>query len=425
MIILRKLISTLLVLFIIYLLIQVSFQFFEKRHDLEYLVKTDQRTFKVEEEYIASSNTEEESYFFTINYQNNNFTFQINTSFYDKNKVIENIKYFENQNYKCLLPIFNGNKILTDVMCYKDSNVYLYNNIKGLNKEIDGFVINLGISELILKNENEKDGIETKEMTVYFNNIPNNHYIGINNYKGLNVISKIVDKALTTILFEQDVYSRKIETIVNNYYIVADYNQKYNFSKFYVINLLNNTNYVIETHKEISFSSYIQGNIGNLIYIYDPENKKQYEINLKTKTVLEVGNENTKIIHYEDNQKKRININELKGEKMYFESNIKTTKSKEYIKIDMVGGEKTGYVYYYKKVKNGYDVYRASKRTQEQKVFLFTIENINNVYYIDNYVYFIEQNKLKYYHDKVGIKTIFKNDELSFNSNINIYIYAK
>ena len=138
-----------------------------------------------------------------------------------------------------------------------------------------------------------------------------------------------------------------------------------------------------------------------------------------------MGNESTKIIHYEDNQKKRISISELKGEKTYFESNLKTTRNNEYAKIDQVGGEKTGYVYYYKKVQKGYEVYRSPKRVPDQKVFLFTIENINNVYYINNYIYFIEQNKLKYYHDKVGIKTIFKNDELGFNSNINIYIYAK
>ena len=44
---------------------------------------------------------------------------------------------------------------------------------------------------------------------------------------------------------------------------------------------------------------------------------------------------------------------------------------------------------------------------------------------IDDYIYFIQDNELKYYNYKYGIKTLLKSDELIFNKNISYTVLNK
>lgn len=99
-------------------------------------------------------------------------------------------------------------------------------------------------------------------------------------------------------VFEKDVYNQKLATFTNQYYVVADYDESYNFNKFYIIDLIKRTKDEVASDTKISFDSYIQGSVDGKVYVYDKENKKQYEINTDKKTIALISNANSDVVFY-------------------------------------------------------------------------------------------------------------------------------
>ena len=56
-----------------------------------------------------------------------------------KRKIITNIYSYQDEYTSCILPIINDS-VVVDMMCYKDNIIYNYNNIVGLNENLDNYV---------------------------------------------------------------------------------------------------------------------------------------------------------------------------------------------------------------------------------------------------------------------------------------------
>ena len=106
-----------------------------------------------------------------------------------------------------------------------------YHNILNRSEKLEEFVNS--IKEYNSYNYNQKvDYIDNDNIS--FNS--NYNAIGIlTNYKGYYDL-KTKEKIQ---LFTNDVYSQPISTFVNEYYIIADYNQTYEFDKIFVIDITN------------------------------------------------------------------------------------------------------------------------------------------------------------------------------------------
>ena len=107
---------------------------------------------------------------------------------------------------------------------------------------------------------------------------------------------------------------------------------------------------------------------------------------------------------------------------LYF-NHYKIDSKDGYDRIDKVGNLKSGYYYYYKKVKNQYEVYRANIQEPNKLTYLFTTSKIDEIKYMRDYVYYKEGNFIKYYHDAFGIRTIALDKEFEFNKSLQYYIY--
>ena len=66
--------------------------------------------------------------------------------------------------------------------------------------------------------------------------------------------------------------------------MIADYDNKYEFNKFYLIDIKKGKKETITSNQSISIDSYVQGSYKNDIYLFDKNNKIQYQINIKTKS---------------------------------------------------------------------------------------------------------------------------------------------
>ena len=153
---------------------------------------------------------------------------------YDKLKekrVINKVYYYKDETHECLLPLIN-NKVTIDMMCYNNDVIYNYSTISGNNKKLDEYIKTIKTYNINKFKDNIDNTESINTIKLYKDNKIDN-VVAITTYKGINVSGKNIN------LFKTDIYNNKISTFIDHYYIIADYENDYEFKYFYVVNLLN------------------------------------------------------------------------------------------------------------------------------------------------------------------------------------------
>ena len=202
-------------------------------------------------------------------------------------------------------------------------------------------------------------------------------------------------------------------------YIIADYNQKHDFNKLYVVNVTNGKKDEVIINYDISFDSYINGSFKNSLFIFDRDKKNQYEFNTKQNLAYQVGNKKDGIVIYKDNQKQIIDISKVLKQDYKFDHNYETSQT--YNRFNKYNGN----YYFYKKINNIYQIYKSPIENKKQMIYLFNTDSIETIKYADNYIYYKLGNNILYYNDMLGSKTILSNSEYKFNKTLNYYIYSE
>ena len=408
----KKLFVMLIVLFIVYLGVQFIFYLFSKGQDNVYEIKSEGTTFEVKE--VSSFTTNTNNYSYTVTVDEKTFWFEISHDYGKASQVLTDIYYDEDSN--CILPIFKDNLILLDVICLKDNIYQFYHNIKGQNSDIDQFVSEISQYNISQFSDNAESSL-IEQLNVYKDNLITNHYIGFNNYKGVYIVSGNINSSVYNIsLFSNDVYKQDLGQFVNQYYVVPDYNQKHEFNEINVVDLVNLNIFNITSNRAISFDSYIQGVVDSKIYLYDKDNKIQYEIDPVNKAIVVYS---TNEIKYYDGSWTTMTIAEANEEKKFI------TETNDYIDSQFERIDKVGHYYYlYKKVGNKYEVYRMRVEDKQGLTYLFDTKAIDSIFYVNNYIYFVNGNIIQVYNDIFGVKNVIGYQELEFNKDINLYVYS-
>lgn len=422
----KRMLGLLVMLSILYFGAQFLFNLVEKGHEINYEITFDDVSYKINEVFTVNTDNEEDGYYFKIELEDKTFSYQIFDDFNMQREVITNILYFNDEQYTCILPIFVKDTISSDMMCLNNGSYSLYHNIIGKDEKLDEFAKSLKDYGYDVSNFNDKTEYEEDSgLNVY--DLYNLDYVLVESYKGVYVISNSSTSSYVSHykLFTKDTYERPISAFIKNYYVVADYNQETKFNKFYILNIKTGKQETIEYDYDISMNSYVQGVVDNSVYIFDRDNLKQYELNIKTDTVIEVGNENAKIKVYSDYKFNSVNAYDAKNSNIYFNeyTTSNTLNGKTYYKIDKTGSELSGYYYLYEKVDNSYKLYRTPVKDSNNIVYLFTLTDINDVVYDGNLVYYRVGDRVKLYSDLMGERTLISYNELGFNSNLKISIY--
>lgn len=410
----KKLLRLLILLFAFYLLFQIIFNVFSNGYKVEYNVSG----FDVVEVLTQKTKGEYDNYYFEISTENNTFSIQTLEELNLTKKVIKEIKYYKDDQYECILPILKNDTLFTDAICSYNNNFYYYHDLKGNNSLLDQFMSSIEIYDGTIYNLNEEIKKENNYITAYQYDIPDLYMI-LESYKGVYFINQ-KDGFTAKDLFTKDTYSKDIHTFIKNYYVTADYSEDFEFHDFYVVNIKNYSVFKITSNNAISIYSYIQGSVGNSVYLIDTSAKKQYEINIKTKTVIEVGNDQTGIKIYQNGEWTEGNIYDAINDKLLFTDSVSLSDFNgiSYARVDKVGGEKSGFYYLYENTKNGYNVYRVNAQNYNSKIYLFTTNNIDNIVYDQDRVCYKDDVYIKCYQDSIGVKLIVKNKEISFNNSL-------
>lgn len=400
----KRIFGLLFIMFSTYIFIQLLYNYFSKGYEIEYEVNG----YNVYERYIARTSGEKDSYYVMVKDNEDIFYINIYKSFNKKRKIVKDVTIVEGIKYKCAYFELKTNSFKTNIICTYNNIMYNYQDIMGNDKTLDENISKLDYDiSLFIDSAEEKE--RKKDIFVMQSNLNNNQFIGLATTKGIDLINNYSD---VKYLYEVDLFSiekesHPISIFTDKYYLVADYDYEKSFNKFYVINITFGDKSIIKYHSNISYNSYIMGNIGNKVYLLDLDNKKQYEIDVIKKSIVEIGNTNLGVKYYKNGDWVQLDIENAIKEKPKFISNSIVVKG--YDKVDLIGGIKTGYKYYYKKNKNSYDVYR-SMQNSDDLTYIFKTTNIDNIVYYNDYVYFEDGNYIKCYQDNIGVKKIYRSN---------------
>jgi len=407
----------LLILLIGYFGFQLLFRFVDKGHIEEYEITTNNQVFNIKEIYTV--NTEEDNnYYLEIKVNDEIFDIQIYDNLNMAKRIVTDIYYY-NGDYKCIIPVINKEKY-GNVICKSGDTYYNYEDIKGRNSSLDLFVKELNLNMV------ENKELSAKNKITIYDNLLDNHYIALETYKGITTINK---KNISTIfdinLFEKDIYTKDISCFIDKYYLVADYNKQTKFNEFKLVDITNNKIKTIKYDYDISLDSYILGTYQNKVYLFDNNSKKEYEIDIKKETVIEVGNTNIGIKILINGNFENINAYTVYQNKTKFTPYevSYTFNNQNYDLVLKVGKEKSGYYYIFEKNGNKYKVYRSNIQNGLNKTYLFETDNTNLLYSKDS-VYYLDGKYLKRY-DNNGNRIILEYSELEFNHNIKIGLFNK
>ena len=404
----RRMFGLVFILFVSYLLIQIAYNYLSKGYEINYKIDG----YEVFEKYVSRTKNEKDSYYIEVTDGTSVFSYNTYKNFNKKKEIVKNINIVESDGYKCIYIKFKDN-YNSNIRCLKNNIAYNYQDIKGKSISLDNKVreLDYDINKYIDTAEEVKryDGIFVSQA-----NLIKGHFMGLTSFKGLYLINNYSD---VKYLYDEQIFSKdKINQTIAIYmgkkYLVADYDQEYTFNKFYLVETTYADKTEIKYHSKISFDSYFMGAVGNKAYLLDCDNKKQYEIDINTKTVIEIGNEKLGIKYYKNGKWDKINAITAVNNKPKF---IMSSEEKEgYVRVDLIGGNKTGYKYYYKKNGSTYDVYR-SMQNKENLLYLFSTSYIDNIVYYNDYVYYQDGEYIKCYQDDIGNKKIYHSTKKVFS----------
>ena len=366
----KKLRLLLIIFLIITFLLLIIFK------DNSYSKVYDIDEYKVTEEF----NDKQSYYYFQIKYNSLDYELLINHK-YSGEKLITNItKYSEKEELCLVLELTIGNSSL---VCSKDNKLINWNLISdNLKDKIP--------SELI--KEYSENSYTEKDITI-FNNIDSKIYIW--NYKGFDVIEN--GKLKTLNIFDDDVYDTNLIAKINNYIIIPNYNQKYNFNKIIILNTKTDKIEEWELNYEISYDSYVMGSYENSIYLVDTKNKIQYELVPHKQKARIIATKNSQGLVYKKEWQK-MTVNKMINNKETFTFNIiyNYQISNHILHLSYINSPNTIQV----------------TNNQVDKIV-----SIN-----DNEVYYLSQNKLFYFNIYDGEKLLAQKEEWLFNNENKIFI---
>lgn len=405
----RKLFGILIVLYILYFTIQFCTNFFSTSQKNTYVISTKYGDYQIKENYYRGMKNNTDHYNFVIN---DTFSFKVYEDFTRRGRIIEDLKVFKDDTYECIYPIFKGKDQVMDMICKSKDQTRFYHTMQGQNSALDTFVYDLP-NYSVDAYKDQKDKAYTRGLaTFYPNNLTEKLQLAINSYKGIYNIRLNNDKEVS--LFTKDIYEPKIAAIAGEYYVTANYDEDYHFTSFLRVDLVDSKQQTIDYNGEISYASTVQGVADNKIYLYDPENQKQLEIDPEKRTVKQIASGN----------KVRIFNGIEWEEKEIMDGNYSFPKSSEtYAYISP--GKYSGQNYRFVSTSNGYDVYRSSILNPEIETYLFTTPAFRNPVEHKGTLYFLSGTEVKAYNDASGLRTLASMNEFTFNNSLNFYVYSK
>ncbi|MDD3241958.1 MAG: hypothetical protein PHQ64_04240 [Bacilli bacterium] len=410
----KRAISIILLIIMMYFIYQYSVIGIKKNHEIKYDFEKEDKVFKIKENYNKTKNYDQ--YIIEINYNNYEFSFDVENIFNKRTKILSDLKYYENDGMMCIYPIFSNN-ITTEIVCSKDNNKYSYTSAVNINSNISEFLKTLKLEKNIdISWGVEDEPFEKNNLKIYKNSFADNEKIIIWNYNGIRIVSKNLYNEVKTL--EKDLYENKLGSLVGKFYVIPDYENAYQFKTFSIVNIVDCSIREMQLDDLISSDSYSNGIVNKKIYIYDKDNIKQYEIDPINKDYKVIGDKEKNGQFY-NGQWSAINIYDFKNSEIKFVENYASIEQFKNYSISKVYTSNTSFYL----LTNDGSMYRLNKDALDDPILLFKEQNIKELKIVKDNIYYVLGDTLYKYSKETGKKKIITYNEFSYNHENMFDIY--
>ncbi len=359
---------------IVLVLFLFSFFLYCIYHSRNYEIQYEINTISITERF----DKKDKVYYFLFKNDENEFYSVFNHAYIADKKFVNAVELKQEGDTICIFP--KSDKFAFMPLCRDQQKLISYHLIE------NDSIIPAEYKKEISYNAEDYDRLKLNYIKDY------KYYIW--NYTGFYVISDDIKKEIK--LFDNDVYNIPLAIKNERYILLADYNEKYAFKKFLVLDTKTDKVHELELDNEIAFDSYFLGATKKKVYLIDRKNKIEYEIYPKKMNVKNITNKNQGRIFQNGTWEER-SIQSLINEEIHF-SNKENTK---FIIEDNI-------------------LYKVQSDYKTQLSF----KNVKDIIYQkDDTVFYLVDDQLYYYNDSDGEILVMSNFEWNFNYKNMIYIF--
>jgi len=368
---LKKSVQKILITTTIILLCLIMFLFKENKYKIKY---------KVDGYEIVESYRNNGVYTFDVTTNSQNFRLSI---FDDKNikkRVIRQVKKYSDEEYECLY--FVSKYIDTYPICINSNKEYISHSLIE-KEEFKKFYTNKSRNE-INKNFKNIDIISLDENILIWN------------YKGYHYLKK--DGTYKTINFlENEIYYNDQAFQIGKYVFTPNYDEKFEFSTFNVIDMTNGKLLKYKMDYKLSYNYYILGIKDSRGYLVDRKNKKEYEIAINKIKVTDITKNGYGKIW--TGEWEEISMTKLANKEYQFDNDL-----------------------YKKFIIENNKMYSVNQETKIHT--LLSDKKIDQIIkFVNDKVYYLSKDKLYYFCPHYGEEEVATYSEWMFHNNNQIFIY--
>ncbi|MBQ3307728.1 MAG: hypothetical protein IJG68_06035 [Bacilli bacterium] len=386
-----------IVLFLIGLLFLVLLMIYF-HHQKDYQEKYTVSSYSVLEERHKIENHYD--YNFVIQKDKEKYSFSFSSSKKEKKNIIQKVKSYQEDKLLCIVPILRLKK--TSLILCSDGVMQYSKEILKDNESFSKILEEAKITEPV-----EIPSKEYDKIMVYDDNIEEDEVFYIWNYKGIYVVRK--NKTHYKQFLENDLYDNVMATTTTRYYVLFDNTSVDGIQKIYYYDLKKDKVSSFTPNIILSKDSYINGVVGEMIYITDRKKKLQYALNMKKKEINAIGNDNNSYLIIQNNEKKFFTKSDFFMKTQLFENERNTysdiTDSNDCV---LYNG-----IYYYLEGNTFY-------KNKEGKVALFSLDDVIEWNVVKDGILLLKDDSLYLYDDLNGLRRILDYPELRYNY-LNIY----
>lgn len=403
----KKMIKIVIALGILFLIYQFFILFLVNNHKTKYSVKTDDNSYMVNEQYKKKGKFN--MYYLRIEDKDkNSFVATYDVGYNRQSEIVKDIRTYNDGSLYCIAPVLKDKQI-EYISCKLGQNQVSVSYLHQIgNSGVDDFIAILKTQGYNLYNELDiQNSIVKAENNVsVYGNLDEKLYLTVWGYKGVYTLNG--GHVKYTDFLDKDIYFNEYGILSGKYYVVL-VPQGMTIGSFYVVNIKEGGKVQKDVDYSISKNTYINGIYNNKVYITDIDNKVQYAINPMTEKMEEVGS-GTNAKYYDGKTLQTVDISSLTKEKKYFITKAipqeLITKNGQHDYIESHGN------YYYQE---GSNVYQIVGENYENKVLLFTSNDLKEVRVKNNNVFFITGNYVLTYSNEKGLKKAINYREFLYN----------
>lgn len=399
----KRVVSFIITFLLIIFIYQIVVVFLSNSHSVSYQIASDDKIFTINETFKKDSN-ENGYYINIIDDTNKEFIFYVENYYNKQKKIINEIKYYEKDNYLCLYPIDIKNKNDFEILCNDGTGIYsyYYTNTK---TDISLFLKNLNLTDKYIDNKNEEVSLDN---TIFYKkNIYGNEYVELYRYKSLYIYNNGEVKDIT--FSNNDIYKNNLGAYINQYFLVPVLSNN-TIIGYNVIDCLTKEQKTIEFTDTVSTNSYVVGIASDELYLFDITNKLEIAINPEGSYQI-IGNVEKGFTLYQKGNWIDVSITEFTTNKVTFDLSHDVDLKYEYSALYAFNN-----AYY---IIDNNKLYKIYKNDLETRVLLLELNNYNNLKIINDRIYYTS-NQYLYRYNQYGVKTLLSSNELKYNDT-NIY----